>query len=135
MEFAEIIHFFEDLPFWGWIILFFIYMFIFGDRKLWEYEVKFPMEAGIGRGEVELKCLKKKGSKIEIKLELEPAYHNKPIEIFRNGISIFTIDASQNTGKRLFIKKKTKLEKPAEGDDIIVKIGHKDAFSGRLVLD
>ncbi len=135
MEFTDIITFFKELPFWGWIILFFLYVFIFGDRKQWEYEVKFSKEAGIGRGEIELECLKKKGAQIEVVLDLEPAYHHKHIEIFRNGLSIYTIEASQNTGKRIFIKRKIKLEKPEEGDDITVKIDGKNIFSGRLVLD
>lgn len=135
MELTEIINFFNDLPFWGWIILFFICVFIFGDRKLWEFEVKFPLEAGVGRGEVELKCLKKKGTEIEIKLDLREHYHNKHIEIRRNDLSIFSINANQNTGKIIFIKKRTPLERPAEGDDITVRISGKDVLSGRLVLD
>ncbi|MFW5432045.1 MAG: hypothetical protein ACKE5M_07060 [Methylophilaceae bacterium] len=135
MELTEIINFFKDLPFWGWIILFFVYVFIFGDRKLWEYEVKFPLEAGIGRGEIEFECFKKKGAEIEVHLQLEPYYQHKHIEILRNGISVYAIEPSQNIGKRIFIKKRTQLEKPAEGDKITVKIGGKDVFSGRLVLD
>ena len=135
MELTEIINFFVAIPFWGWIILFFIYVFIFGDRKLWEYEVKFPIQAGVGRGEIELECYKKKGAEIELKFELEPTYHNKSIEIFRNGLSIYTVEASQNNNKRIFIKKKTALEKPEEGDEITVKIDGKAVFAGRLVLD
>lgn len=135
VELTEIIHFFKDLPFWGWLIIFFAYVFIFGDRKQWEYEVKFPKEIGIGRGEVELECLKKKGTQIEVSFDLEPAYHHKPIEIIRSGLSIYTIEASQNNGKRIFIKNKTPLEKPEEGDEITVKIDGKAVFTGRLVLD
>lgn len=135
MEIADILTFFKELPFWGWIALFFFYVFLFGDRKLWEYEVKFPKEAGIGRGEIELECLKKKGGQIEVMFDLEPAYHHKPIEIFRSGLSLFTIEADENNGKRIFIRRKIKLEKPAEGDHITVKIDGKDVFSGRLVLD
>lgn len=135
MDITDILNFFINLPFWGWIILFIIYVFIFGDRKLWEYEVKFPKEANIGRGEIELECLKKKGTSIEVELELEPAYQHKPIEIFRNNLSIYTIEASLNNGKKIFIKQKTYLEEPKEGDAIQVKIDGKDAFSGRLVLD
>ena len=61
-----------------------IFVALFGDRKLWELEVKFPMKHGVGRGEVEFECLKKKGSTIEVKFELEEMFHNKPIEIFLN---------------------------------------------------
>lgn len=135
MELSEILNFFKDLPLWGWIILLFVYVFIFGDRKLWEYEVKFPMEVGVGRGGVELECLKKKGTQIEINLELAPTYHQKHIEIFRNGLSIYQIEPNQNTGKVIFIKQTATLEKPEEGDEITVKIDGENMFSGRLVLD
>lgn len=135
MELLEIFNFFKDLPIWGWILLFFIYVFIFGDRKLWEYEVKFPMEAGIGRGEIELKCLKKKGTQIEVNLVLESAYHHKLIEVFRNGLSIYSIEPNHNKGKIIFIKSKIILAKPEEDDEITVKIDGRDIFFGRLVLD
>jgi len=133
METAEIISFFKEIPFW--IVLFILYVYFFGDRKVWEYEVKFPNEAGIGRGEVELECLKKKGTQVELSFDLEPEYNHKPIEIFRNGISIYTVEARFNNKNRIFIKNKTPLEKPEEGDEITVKIDGKTVFSGRLVLD
>ncbi len=135
MEFAEIINFFKDMPFWGWIIIFFIYVFIFGDRKLWEYEVKFPLQTGIGRGEVEFECYKKKGSSIEINLQLEPDYNNKRIDIMLNGLVVYTIPEHDNTGKSIVINKKSPLEKPNEGDEVIIKIGSEKTFSGQLVLD
>lgn len=135
MELADILSFLKDFPFWGWIILLLIYAFIFGDRKLWEYEVKFPMEPGVGRGEIELECHKKKGAQIEVSLELEPAYHHKSIEILKNGFSIYKIEPNLNTGKRLFVKRKTSLEQPKEGDEITVIIDDQSVFTGRLVLD
>lgn len=135
MELSEILHFLKDLPIWSWVILFLIYASIFGDRTLWEYEVKFPMEPGIGRGEVELECFKKKGTKIEVTLELEPAYQQKQIEILRKGLLIYTIKPNKNSGKRIFIKRSTTLEKPEEGDEIVVKIDGENIFSGQLVLD
>lgn len=135
MEFTDILNFLKDLPFWAWVILLILYAILFGDRKRWEYEVKFPLESGIGRGEIELECLKKKGTQIEAAFNLEPAYHHKQIEVFRNQLSIYTIPPEKNNGKRIFIKHKTPLERPNEGDEITVKIGGQDAFSGRLVLD
>lgn len=135
MELAEIILFFQDLPIWGWIVLFLIFLYLIGDTVIWDYEVKFPLEKGIGRGEVELERLKKKGTQIEIKLDLEPAYQHKRIEISRNGLTIYVIESLLNTDKRVFIKEKTVLEKPEEGDEITVKIDGKTVFSGRLVLD
>ena len=65
-EFPEIILFFQDLPIWGWIVLFLIFLYLIGDTVIWDYEVKFPLEKGIGRGEVELERLKKKGATVFI---------------------------------------------------------------------
>ena len=42
------------------------------------------MKPGVGRGEVEFECLKKKGSSIEIEFQLEEMFHNKCMEIFLN---------------------------------------------------
>lgn len=135
MEVTEIINLISNMPTWGWVVLFFIFIIIAADAVLWEYEVKFPMQAGIGRGEVELKCNKKKGTRIEIKLDLTPAYHNQEIEVFRNGRSIYKAEAKLNTGKRVFIQQRTVLKEPSEGDEIVVKIDGKKAFTGLLVLD
>lgn len=99
MEPSIIFDFLKDHPIWGGFILFIVYVFIFGDRKQWEYEVKFPKEPGVGRREVELESFKKKGSQIELNFDLESAYHHKPIEIFRKGISIYTVISHLNTGR------------------------------------
>jgi hypothetical protein len=135
MEHAEILNFITDLPSWAWFALGFGLLMLAGDRKLWEYEVKFPLKAGIGRGEIELECLKKKGSSIEIKLQLEPNYHNKLIEIYLNNALIYTIPESSNTDKPLYINKKIQLQQPTEGDEVQIKISNKEVFTGQLVLD
>ena len=59
---------FPDIPWYAWAGLFLLIIFFLGDRVLWDYEVKFPMTPGVGRGEVELEHLKKKGTQIEVKL-------------------------------------------------------------------
>jgi len=135
MEYAEIINFITNLPGWVWFVLFIVFLIITGDKKEWDFEVKFPLKEGIGRGEVELECLKKKGSSIEIELELDPDYHNKKIEIFLNNNLIYTIPQNINVGKYIRIDKKAAIQKPSEGDDVLIKIGGETVFSGQLVLD
>jgi hypothetical protein len=135
MEYTEILNFITSLPTWAWFVIGFILLILTGDRKLWEYEVKFPLQAGIGRGEVEFECLKKKGSTIEIKLQLEPDYNNKRIDIMLNGLVVYTISEHDNAGKSIVINKKVPLEKPNEGDEVIIKIGGEKVFTGQLVLD
>ena len=135
MEYVDVVNFITELPGWAWFVLVIGFLFITGDKKEWDFEVKFPLKDGIGRGEVELECLKKKGSSIEVELELEPDYNNKKIEIFLNNTLIYTIPQNKNIGKFVRIDKKTKIQKPAEGDDVLIKIGGEHIFSGQLVLD
>ena len=53
MDINEIIGLLSTIPTWAWIIVgFVLFVIIFGDRKLWELEVKYPMKPGVGRGEV-----------------------------------------------------------------------------------
>lgn len=135
MELTEILNFIAGLPGWAWFVLGFGLLMLTGDRKLWEYEVKFPLQAGIGRGEIEFECLKKKGTSIEIEFQLEPNYNNKRIEIYLKHILIYTVHESSNTSKSIYINKKLQLQQPAEGDEVQVKIGGEQIFSGQLVLD
>ena len=83
MDINQILELLSTIPTWVWVIGGIIFVVIvFGDRKLWELEVKFPHKQGIGRGEVEFECLKKKGSSIEVEFQLEDLFQNKKIEIF-----------------------------------------------------
>ena len=114
---------------------FIIFIFIFGDQKLWELEVKFPTKPGVGRGEVEFECHKKKGSSIELKFTLEELFQNKDIEIILNNRSIYIIPASKNSAARTYINEKLELQKPTEGDKVEVTIGGQKQFEGVLVRD
>lgn len=136
MEMNEIVlSFLKNHPIVSGFIGLLIYSYLFGDRKQWEYEAKFPLQEEIGRGEVELECLKKKGTQIEIEFTLTPAYQNKSIEIFRNSLLLYTIDAEHNNKTRLFIKDQCDFEKPKEGDEINVRIDGKSIFTAPLILD
>jgi hypothetical protein len=54
MDVSQILELLSTIPTWLWVFGgFIIFMFIFGDRKLWKLEVKFPTKSGVGRGEVE----------------------------------------------------------------------------------
>ena len=124
------------LPTWVWVIGVFIFIVIvFGDRKLWELEVKFPQKHGVGRGEIEFECLKKKGSSIEVKFELEDLFQNKNIEIFLNNKLVFSVHESKNSSSRTYINEKLEIEKPSEGDEVTVNIGGQKQFEGVLVRD
>ncbi|QMU61664.1 MAG: hypothetical protein GKR92_08130 [Gammaproteobacteria bacterium] len=136
MDFTQILELLSTIPIWAWAFGgFIIFMFVFGDQKLWELEVKFPTKPGVGRGEVEFECHKKKGSSIELKFTLEDLYQNKDIEIILNNKSIYTIPVSKNTSARTYINEKFALQKPNEGDKVEVNIGGKKQFEGVLVRD
>lgn len=136
MEINQILELLSAIPVWVWGFGgFIIFMFIFGDQKLWELEVKFPTKPGVGRGEVEFECHKKKGSSIEVTFELEEMFHNKEIQVHLNNRLVYTLPAAKNSGARIYIDEKLELQKPNEGDNIEVMIdGHKQ-FEGVLVRD
>lgn len=131
----ELITFITDLPWWAWLGLFFLFLFMFGDRVMWEYEVKFPLREGIGRGEVEFKHLKKKGTKLEVKLRLEQSYRNREVAVYLNNNLIHTIPKDKNTGDYLRIEEKVEIREPKEADDVRVEISGDVIFEGQLVLD
>lgn len=136
MDVNQILELLSAIPIWIWVLAgFIIFMFIFGDQKLWELEVKFPVKSGIGRGEVEFECHKKKGSSIEVKFELEELFNNKDIEIHLNNRLVYTVPAIKNTGNRIYINEKLELQKPTEGDKVEVAIGGQKQFEGVLVRD
>ncbi len=136
MEINEIFGLLSTIPTWVWVVGgIVIFVILFGDQKLWEFEVKFPMKHGVGRGEVEFECLKKKGSTIEVKFELEEIFHNKPIEIFLNDKLVFTVPQAKNTGRRIYIEENLDLQEPNEGDKVCVHIGGQEQFEGQLYRD
>jgi len=135
----ELIQWFDQLPrsviwFLGFIA-FFLGAILSGDRKLWEYEVKFPLKKGVGRGEVEIKCLKKKGISIEVEMELEECLRNEAIDIELAGRLIHTIPAKDNNAARIVHRSPLKLDKPNEGDLLSIRIKGNPVQSGHLVID
>jgi len=102
---------------------------------LWEYEVKFPQTTGVGPGEVEIECWKKKGATLEAKFQIESESANKDIEIFLKNQNVYTVPAQKNTGGRVYISEKIDLDKPKEGDQVTIKIRNEQVFSGPLIRD
>lgn len=136
MELSEIIHYIQHVPTWIWFVAGFVLLILTGDTKRWEYEVKFPMKQGVGRGEIEFKCLKKKGTSIEIELSLDTMQAEKPIDIYLNERLVYSIAADENiANKRIYINKKITIEKPREADTVAVKIAGQSVLTGQLVLD
>ncbi|MFK7816374.1 MAG: hypothetical protein AB8B92_08560 [Gammaproteobacteria bacterium] len=136
MDINEIITMLAYVPAWVWVIgAIIFYVMIFGDRKLWELEVKFPNQHGVGRGEIEFECLKKKGTSIEVEFNLEDLFKQKTIEIYLNNRLVYTVHAVKNNGARIFIKEKIDIQKPNEGDKVLVNIDGQKQFEGVLVRD
>lgn len=135
MEVADVLVLLGDLPVWGWVIFVLFVLFLLGDRGLWDYEAKFPLQPGIGRGEVEFKRYKKKGSSIEVNLELEPEYREKRVAIRLKDQLVCTVPKERNGGERLYLNQSLDLDEPTEGDLVSVEIDGESVFSGPLVLD
>lgn len=136
MEISEILEMLSAVPIWLWIIGAVILVFaVFGESTLWDYEVKFPFEEGIGRGKVELECGNKKGPRIECLFEMSPSYQNISLDIFLGEEKIYTVPAEKNNSNRLYLREHISLDKPREGDLVVVKANQEAIFSGPLVLD
>lgn len=136
MDSSQILDLLSAVPTWVWVVGgIILFSIVFGDKKLWEFEVKFPLQAGVGRGEIEFECLKKKGSSIEVEFQLEQLFQNKNIEIFLNNRLVYTVPESKNNGVRININKKLEIQKPNEGDKVTVNIGGQKQFEGVLVRD
>ena len=131
----DILNFIADIPWWGWLVLFIAYVIVFGKKKLWDYEVKFPFKEGIGRGKVEFECFEKEGPKVEVKLSLDPQLHNKKIDIYLSGHCVFSVPSALNIEPQLRIEESLSMNEPKEGEIVDVKIDDNIIFSGPLVLD
>ncbi len=127
---------FNSVPMWVWaIVAIIMVMFALGESILWDYEVKFPLAQGIGRGEVDLTCGKKKGTRIKYRFELEETCRGVPITIAVNGKPIHTISAEKNNKNRLFAIEFKNFPEPKEGDVVTVSSHGNPWFRGPLVLD
>lgn len=135
MQITDIVSFLGSIPVWAWVIGVLAVMFATGDRTLWDYEVKFPLKDGVGRGKVELEGKKKKGPCIECVFELDHKYQREAIDVFLNGHQIHRIQASDNNSGRVRVLQSISISEPNEGDIVTVHIGGKELFSGPLVLD
>ena len=135
METAEILEVLGTVPVWAWVGVVFFVLFMTGDRGLWDYEVKFPLQPGVGRAEVELKRYRKKGGAIEIKLELEPEYRNKRVGIRVNDRLVYSIPEAQTAVGRLYLNERVDLDEPNEGDLVSIEVDGDTIFNAPLVLD
>jgi len=139
MEIIEIVNMFKSVPGYVWIILAITIIVLFGQRKVWEFEMKFSSK-GVGHGEVEIECTssklnKKEKMSIEVDLGLEPDWRNKAYEVFLNGKSILKISESESASFMNVIRKKYAGEKPNVGDQIEIRCEQQTVFSGELYRD
>ena len=135
MEAIEIFEFLSNLPWWFWVIFVFTMMVLGSDRSIWEYEVKFLFQEGVGKGEIEFENKKKKGMYVECDFDLEEQYHNKALEIFLAGKNVICVPAEENMGGYIRFEKPVSIEEPSVGDSVVVKIDNIEIFTGILKLD
>jgi len=133
MQLAEIL---AGVPTWAWVLGgFILFALVFGDRGLWDYEVEFPPVEGKGKGEIDFKCYKKRGTLIEVELSLDPAYQNRSIEIYLKGSRVYSIPKEKNNKKRIYLTDSIRLSRPSAGDEVSVNSGNEVLFTGKLVVD
>ncbi|HMB91870.1 MAG TPA: hypothetical protein VKP65_13540 [Rhodothermales bacterium] len=136
MEVADILNTLSMVPSWVWVVGAIVFVFfVFGESIVWDYEVKFPFNEGVGRGKVELECGKRKGTRIGCVFELNPSYQHIPLDVFVGETKIYTIPSEKNRSNRFSLRQNVPLDEPQEGDLVIVKAHDETIFSGPLVLD
>lgn len=125
----------DSIPLYVWFIAGFLILLMLGDRKLWDYEAKFPLNPGVGRGEIEIECFKKRGPVIAAKMRLEPACNGKPLEVFLGNEQVLTVPAEKNRGAFFIFRAPYKYPEPVEGSVVEVRLNGRAIFSGPLILD
>ncbi|MEM7542839.1 MAG: hypothetical protein AAF384_14830 [Pseudomonadota bacterium] len=135
MDFNSIIDLLSALPTWAWVLAAFAMLFALGDRGLWDYEAKFPSAKGVGRGEVELECYKKRGAHVELHLELEPDYRDAEVEVFFRGTCILHAAEQKRERERLYFREPLSVGEPREGELVSVRLNRREVFSGPLIKD
>ncbi|MBT8141038.1 MAG: hypothetical protein HKN88_05540 [Gammaproteobacteria bacterium] len=134
MDINQIFSFLGSIPWYIWLILFIGFLFVTGDRILFEYEVKFPLQQGLGRGELEFKSLKKKGELIELEFDLETDEPLNSLEIFVNDESVHRL-SKDKLSSQIRIKEAYNGVSPKENDQVRVEINGQTRFSGNLYRD
>lgn len=135
MDLSQLLTVLDSIPALVWVILVFVVLFLLGDRKLWEFEAKFPLKPGVGRGEIEIECFKKRGAVIEAEFNLEPDYNGKAIDVVVGQQLALSIPARENIGSYFRFEQAYELAKPTEGARVEIKIDNELIFSAVLVLD
>lgn len=135
MELQALIELVQSVPLFIWIVLFIAILFLFGDKQLWEYEADFMYKPGIGRGEIEIEYYKKAKGSIDIELELDEEYQNKPLDIYLDGISILNIPPQKNNGHKFRIHEPYKHLEPHEGMTVEIKHNNKVILASSLLMD
>lgn len=93
------------------------------------------MTPRVGRGEVELEHLKKKGTQIEVKLQVEPECVGEAIEVRLNDALLYTVPPEKNSGGRIYVVEKVDFNEPAEGDIVSLCVRGEVVLSGPLIRD
>lgn len=105
--------------------------FLFGERQLWELVVEFPPNPAYGEGTVRLFCRSRTGPYVVGFFTLTSTTARKPMEIDLKEQQLMSVPATRMKGHRLRLKDKVAIDKPNEGDLVVVRIGGQVAFSGQ----
>lgn len=109
---------------------------IFGDRKFWEYEAEGYCEACANdKIKIEIKCLKKKGTTLQIKGKFKPEFTGKEIRILLNDYKLTSFPESENDGSQYWLKKSLDIDEPKAGDTLSVELARQKIFTQQLYPD
>lgn len=133
MDVSQLFELMANIPWWGWVVGVIVVLSIFGDKKIWEYEVDFHYKEGVGKGEVEFELFTRNKPKVSLELDLDSQYVDKEIEVSLKGQRVMHLPTP--SGKRIRHSEEYRGERPALGDQVEVKIAGEVIFSGSLKED
>jgi len=132
MQINDIFVIFEQIPVYLWIIIGFVIVLLFSDRKKWDEKVKFNGQDNLGSGYIEVDCYKRKGMIITADLNINDEFSNQPIEIFIKNALGHTIPSKKTKYGIVKYKNSCELTRPKKGDLVEVKINDKTILSGNI---
>ena len=129
---VEIIETLKKVPVYAWVILAFLILFVFGDRKKWDEKARFFKNGMKWPGRIEIGCYKRKGMYISVELGFGDKYSNQPLDIYVNNYLALTIPAKHTKWSHVKYKGKYNLRKPGRGELVEVKSNGETILSSTI---
>ncbi len=126
---SEMINIIDSIPWYLWLVVFFIFIYIFRDKKVWAYRVNFE---GPNSGDIDIDKYHRTNAKIEVEIELVEKNRNLPVQVFVNNSLVLIVPKERNSGREIDYTSYYEHQRPSEGDKLEVFIDGTVILSGEL---